>query len=119
MVHATDQSSRRSTAHTASRYNAEAWRREWRRLAEVVRDAATQPLVAPPPAIVTPLPDDHGPDDVAFQDAMYATLLAGGDVRDVHATLLAQAGPFAEQVARWEPRAIEVAIALADKWAEL
>jgi uncharacterized protein (UPF0276 family) len=99
--------------------DAEAWRREWRRLAEVVREAARQPLVEAPPAIITPLPDDHGAEDVrAFQDAMYATLLAGGDPRAVHAALLAQAGPFAEQVARWELRAIEVAIALADKWAE-
>jgi uncharacterized protein (UPF0276 family) len=98
--------------------DAEAWRGEWRRLAQVVRDAARAPLVEPPPAIVTPLPADHTVDDVAaFQDAMYATLLAGGDARAVHATLLANAGPFAEQVARWEPRAIEVAIALADKWA--
>jgi uncharacterized protein len=97
-----------------------AWRREWQRLAAVVRDAARQPLVEPPPAIITPLPDDHGADDVAaFQDAMYATLLAGGAPHDVHAALLAQAGPFADQVSRWEPRAIEVAIALAARWAEV
>jgi uncharacterized protein len=95
-----------------------AWRREWQRLAAVVREAGRQPLVEPPPAIITPLPDDHGAEDVAaFQDAMYATLLAGGAPRDVHATLLAQAGPFGDQVSRWEPRAIEVAIALAGKWA--
>jgi uncharacterized protein (UPF0276 family) len=100
--------------------DADAWRDEWRRLAMVVRDAAQQPLVEPAPAIITPLPDDHGVDDVrAFQGAMYATLLAGGEPRAVHASLLARAGPFAEQVARWEPRAIEVAIELADKWAEL
>jgi uncharacterized protein (UPF0276 family) len=97
-----------------------AWRREWQRLAEVVRDAARAPLVDAPPAIITPLPDDHGADDVAhFQNAMYAALLARHDARDVHATLLAQAGPFAEQVARWELRAVEVAIVLAKKWAEL
>lgn len=97
---------------------AAAWRREWERLAGVVREAARLPLVEAAPAIVTPLPDDHGPDEVAaFQDAMYATLLAGGAPHDVLARLRAQAGPFAEQVARWEPRAIEVAISLADKWA--
>ena len=99
--------------------DAVAWRREWQHLAAVVRDAARQPLVDAPPAIVTPLPDDHGAADVAaFQNAMYATLLAGGDPRDVHAALREIAGPFTEQVERWEPRAIEVAIALADKWAE-
>lgn len=97
-----------------------AWRREWQRLAEVVRGAAKQPLVEPAPAIVTPLPDDHDAGDVErFQNAMYAALRAGGDPRDVHAALRAKAGPFAEQVSRWEPRAIEVAIALAAKWAEL
>ena len=66
------------------------------------------------------MPDDHDAADAdAFQNAMYATLLAGGDARAVHATLRAQAGPFADKVARWEPRALEVAIALAAKWAEL
>lgn len=95
-----------------------AWRTEWQRLASVVRAAAREPVVEAPPAIVTPLPSDHGTADVArFQEDLYAALLAGGDPRDGHRALVAKAGPFAEQVARWEPRAIEVAIALAAKWA--
>ena len=95
----------------------DAWRAEWSRLAGVVRDAANAPPVAPPEAIITALPDDHTVDDVRlFQDEMYAALLAGGDARDCKTRLLAHAGPFTEQVQRWEPRAIEVAIALAAKW---
>ncbi len=93
------------------------WRAEWTRLAEVVRGAAQEPLVDAPDAIVTALPDDHGAGELAqFQNEMYAALLAGGDARDVKTRLLANAGPFGEQVGRWELRAIEVAIALAAKW---
>jgi uncharacterized protein (UPF0276 family) len=89
----------------------EQWRDEFRALAATVRDAAEQPAIAvqqPPLERFS----EHSEDQLArFQDAMIATLLDGGD-------LLAHpdAAPFRDEVARWEPRAVEVAAALTARW---
>ncbi len=98
-----------------------AWRDEWLALADVVRRAAREPLApAPPAAAAAPLADARSSiDDLArFQDAVVGALLAGGAARDAQAALLAHpdAAPYRDQVASWEPRAIEVAIELAHKW---
>jgi len=94
-----------------------AWRAEWTRLAEVVRGAAALPAIEPPPPPRPPLSSVPTVDELAaFQDAMTAALRAGGDVRGA---LLAHpdARPFRDDVARWDARAIEVAILLAARWA--
>jgi uncharacterized protein (UPF0276 family) len=97
----------------------DAWRAEWTRLRSVVERAAGEPIVATQPPSRTPLDERGSIDDVArFQDAMTCVLLRGGDARMAHASLLAHrdAAPFRDQIAGWELRALEVAIALANKW---
>ncbi len=92
----------------------DAWRAEVTRLAAVVQRAAAQPIVAPL-AVEHPRSPAHAIDEVAaFQDAMTEVLLAGGEL----AALLAHpsTAPFRDQVARWEPRAFAVAVALAATW---
>ncbi len=98
----------------------DAWRAEFRAIADVVRSAARDPLVAVPAAVHAPLPV-HAREDVGrFQDAMVRVLLdhRGASPRAAHAMLLAHADcePFRDQVARWELRPLEVALALVAKW---
>jgi uncharacterized protein (UPF0276 family) len=97
----------------------DAWRAEWTHLADVARAAAAAPIVAPPELATSTIRGGASIDDVArFQDAMTAVLVAGGDPRAAHAALLAHpdAAPFRDEVACWDLRAVEVAIALTAKW---
>lgn len=89
-----------------------AWRDEFHRIAEVVRIASREPITQLP-TIDHPLVDHAATlDELAtFQDAMIAALF---DARDVKAALADTA--FADQVAAWDERAIEVARTLAVKW---
>jgi len=96
-----------------------AWRDEWRALDEVVRTAAREPVIAAP-AIGRELLDTSATlDELAtYQDTLSAALLGGGDPRAIHAGLLAhpELTPFHDQIARWNLRALEVAVALTARW---
>lgn len=99
--------------------DADAWRAEWTRVAELVRRAAREPLVATPAPPRVELDDTASIDALGrFQDAMTQTLVDG---RRVRATLLEHpaCAPFRDQVAAWDLRAVEVAIALTAKWGVL
>lgn len=87
----------------------EQWRDEWRTIDQIAR-AAGESIA--PPTIEHALLDRTATVDelAAFQDAMTAALFAG----DLEQALAHTA--FADQVARWDPRAIEVARVLASKW---
>lgn len=96
----------------------EAWRGEWRELAAAVRGAPREPIEVPRPVAVdldalTPASTS------AYQDALTAVLLAGGDARTTRSALLAHpdAAPVRAQIAGWDLRAIEVALALTRRWA--
>jgi uncharacterized protein len=99
------------------------WRDEWRTLADIVRAAAREPMVAVPAAMHAVLPV-HSLDELArYQDAIADVLVADrtSPAHAAHAVLLAHpdTAPFRDEVRRWELRALEVAIALVDKWSVL
>lgn len=94
----------------------DAWRAEYVQLAGVVRAAAAEPVVAPAPSPAIALAPAGVADLARFQDAFVAALRAGGDIR---AALLADPGAraFRDDVAAWDPRAVEVARLLTARWA--
>jgi uncharacterized protein (UPF0276 family) len=98
----------------------EAWRAEWNRLAEVVRGAARAPITQPRPVHAALDPAASIAEVARFQDALTEVLLAAGDARATHAMVLAHpdAAPFRDQIAGWDLRAVEVALALTQRWAE-
>ena len=97
----------------------DAWRDEWKRLAEVVHSAAP-PIVPPRPVHAALDPTASIADVAGFQDCLTGVLLAGADARATHAALLAHpdAALFRDQIAGWDLRAVEVALALTRRWAE-
>jgi uncharacterized protein (UPF0276 family) len=93
-----------------------AWRDEWQRLAAIVNGAAREAVIAVPPVILDLRDSTATLDELAtFQDAMTAALFDSTDARALRTTL-ATDPRFGEQVATWDLRALEVAIALANKW---
>jgi uncharacterized protein (UPF0276 family) len=99
--------------------DAYAWRTEFQLVADIVRRATSEPVIAPRPLPVVTLPTSASADDVGrLQDAMVAVFLSERDARAARSVLLAHpdAQVFRDQIASWAPRAIEVAITLANKW---
>ncbi len=94
-----------------------AWRDEWSRIDEIVRRAASEPVIAMP-STEHPLADTSATagELAAFQDAFAAALFEGRDAAGVREALRAQTR-FADQIAGWDLRAVEVAIALTARWA--
>jgi uncharacterized protein len=96
-----------------------AWRAQWLELAAIVAAAAREPVIAvAEPALAHAEPAAGIAELARYQDALVNVLLATSNARDVQAALLAHPDvvPFRDQVAGFEPRALEVAIALANKW---
>ncbi|MEO8703575.1 MAG: DUF692 family multinuclear iron-containing protein [Kofleriaceae bacterium] len=97
----------------------EAWRTQWLALAAIVEQAARAPMIAtPPPPWCALDPRPSLADLGRYQDALAGVVRATSNARDVHAALLAhpEVAPFRDHVAGFELRALEVAIALANKW---
>ncbi|MBA2542270.1 MAG: DUF692 family protein [Deltaproteobacteria bacterium] len=96
-----------------------AWRDEWRALDHIVRAAAREPVIAAPTVTRELLDTTATLDDLAtYQDTLSVALLGGGDPREIHAELLAdpELTKFHAQIARWNLRALDVALALTAKW---
>lgn len=94
----------------------EAWRGEVRRIADVVRDAARVPLEAVAAVAAAPVEPAATLDELAaFQDATFVALCDAPDPVAVRDALLGHPR-FADQVARWDLRALEVARALVARW---
>jgi uncharacterized protein (UPF0276 family) len=92
-----------------------AWRDEWHHIADVVRRAAREPVIAVPPVEHALLDHDATLEELAtFQDAMAAALFDAADTDGVRQALARSR--FADQVAGWDLRALEVARVLAVKW---
>lgn len=100
----------------------EPWRAEFRALAEVVEASDPELAVVPPATPHPPFFREATLVDLAdFQDALALTLyrtLPGTSMRDVHATLLGHPSiaPFRDEVARYDLRALEIAVELAHTW---
>lgn len=98
-----------------------AWRDEWRALEAVVRDAAREPLIAAPIVAHDLIETAATLDELAaYQDALSEALLHGRDPTAVQAALIARSDTavFHDQIARWNLRALEVAIILTKKWGD-
>jgi uncharacterized protein (UPF0276 family) len=99
----------------------DAWRAEWTELATIVRTAADAPpiVVADPPAVA--LESQAAVDELAgYQDALLAALSSQPTPAAVRDALLAdRSSPFRDQIARFELRALEVAMLLVAKWGVL
>jgi len=96
------------------------WRDELRAVRDIVTRAAAEPVITVAPPRDVALDARASVADLArFQDAVVEVLLAPRvDDADTFAALLAHPGiaPFRDQVARWQPRQLEVAIELVATW---
>lgn len=88
----------------------------------MVRDAAAEPLIAAPIVAHDLLETAATLDELAaYQDALSEALLRGRDPAAARTALLARSDTtaFHDQIARWNLRALEVAITLTMKWGEV